>query len=71
MDALQFVYWLNGFMELSQPGSIKKDQIETIRDHIKLVLTKVTPNQFIAGANPFAVPTGECYLTQFQGANTC
>ena len=44
MDSIQFVYWLQGFAELNQ-GTPTDDQWKSIKDHLELVLTKVTPNQ--------------------------
>lgn len=55
MTAENFVYWLNGYLELDEVGSKAKGnntdlpnaltatQVKTIRDHLSLVLTKVTP----------------------------
>lgn len=47
MTSEQFVYWLQGFLELKEAGSEKIEldeaQIKCIKDHINLVLTKVTP----------------------------
>jgi hypothetical protein len=42
MDALQFAYWLQGFVELNgqQPTP---EQWQSIREHLQLVFKKVTP----------------------------
>lgn len=45
MTAENFVYWLNGFLEIGNPEVITKGQIQIIKDHIGLVLNKVTPNR--------------------------
>jgi len=45
MDSLQFIFWLQGFFEISNPKELTSDQIQVIRDHLQLVLTKVTPNR--------------------------
>ena len=42
MQPLNFVYWLQGFMELQNPYYLDEGQIKIIRDHINLVLTNVT-----------------------------
>lgn len=47
MNSQDFIYWLNGFMEIANPKSLDENQIKVIRDHIALVLTKVTPNVYI------------------------
>jgi len=48
MDAINFVYWMQGFLEL---GDIKKgmtpEQIQIVKDHIALVLHKVTPDRIL------------------------
>lgn len=43
MTPENFVYWLQGLMEIGNPESLNKEQIEIIKNHISLVLTKVTP----------------------------
>lgn len=43
MKALDFVYWLQGFLEIQNPQSISEDQVKIIKDHINLVLKKETP----------------------------
>ena len=42
MSPENFVYWLNGFVELngSQPN---EQQWESIKDHLQLVMNKKTP----------------------------
>ncbi len=44
MTAEQFTYWLQGFMETADPKSIDEKQTQIIKDHLKLVFTKVTPD---------------------------
>lgn len=43
MNAEQFVYWLNGFFELSDRNKLDSKQVQIIKDHLKLVFEKVTP----------------------------
>ncbi len=43
----QFVYWLQGFIETSNPKSINKEQTKIIKDHLNLVFNKVTPINYI------------------------
>jgi hypothetical protein len=42
MTAEQFTYWLQGFIETADPKSINEKQTQIIKDHLKLVFTKVT-----------------------------
>jgi hypothetical protein len=43
-----FCYWLQGYLELSQhldgPKGLNERQVEEIKNHLNIVLTKVTPN---------------------------
>jgi hypothetical protein len=43
MDAQNFAYWLNGFAELSGDNPPTKTQWKSIKEHLALVFTKVTP----------------------------
>jgi hypothetical protein len=45
MTAENFTYWLQGFLEIQNPEKINKTQVQIIKDHIALVLTKVTPDR--------------------------
>jgi len=44
-----FAYWLRGALELN-PEMLEKgmtpEQVQTVEDHLNLVLTKVTPDRF-------------------------
>jgi len=42
MTQEQFIYWLQGFMELSSEPLTKREQM--IKDHLKTIFHKVTPN---------------------------
>lgn len=50
MDALQFAYWLNGFVELNGAPP-NQQQWDSIKQHLGLVFTKVTPP-----VNPYCPP---------------
>lgn len=43
MNEKDFVYWLQGWIELEDPESISDKQLQIIKDHLKLVFDKVTP----------------------------
>lgn len=51
MTAEQFVYWLQGFMEVANPDTVGKNETQVIKDHLKLVFDKQTPDR-----HPFGVP---------------
>lgn len=40
----QFVYWLQGFLELADPKALSESQITIIREHLRTVFHKVTPD---------------------------
>lgn len=42
MEAMQFAYWLQGFAELNDKAPTA-EQWKSIREHLQLVFTKVTP----------------------------
>ena len=46
MTAEQFAYWLNGFIEMNPNAMITNTQWETLKDHLKTVFNKETPNRF-------------------------
>jgi hypothetical protein len=37
MTSRDFVYWLQGFFEVSKPLSLSNEQIEVIKNHLNLV----------------------------------
>lgn len=45
MHALEFCYWLQGFIEISNPQLIDESEIDIIKDHLQLVFNKVTPDR--------------------------
>ena len=40
-----FIYWLQGFFELSGATTLNEEQVKVIKEHIALVLHKVTPSK--------------------------
>jgi len=45
MTSEQFVYWLQGHLEISNTKSINEKELIIIRDHLALVFDKKTPNR--------------------------
>lgn len=45
MTPQDFVYWLQGFVELQNPDELTKEQWQTIKDHLVLATSKVTPTR--------------------------
>jgi hypothetical protein len=56
MTPEQFIYWLQGFLEIADPKKLDKNQIEIIKDHIALVMTKETPNRGSTQLQPPYLP---------------
>lgn len=38
MDPINFVYWLQGYLELTNDKELDENQVEIIKNHLKLVL---------------------------------
>lgn len=43
MTPEQFTYWLQGFFEMADPKSLTEEQTAMVREHLKTVFHKVTP----------------------------
>ena len=46
MNAKDFAFWLQGFVEMNPNAMPTLTQWQTIKDHLKLVFDKRTPNNF-------------------------
>lgn len=44
MTPEQFVYWLQGFAEVNESGTLSAHQWKVIQDHLKEVFVKKTPH---------------------------
>ena len=44
MTAEQLVYWLNGYFELSGATTLNEAQVKMLKEHLGLVVKKVTPS---------------------------
>ena len=49
MTTEQFVYWLQGFMEINDPDHIGPKETQIIKDHLALVFKKETPTRIGTG----------------------
>ncbi len=52
MESIEFTYWLQGFLELSETKTLDERQLQIVRDHLALVFTKVTPDRAIHVPKP-------------------
>lgn len=68
MSPRDFVYWLNGYLELSGSNTLTEAQVQTIKTHLALVFTQVTP--VIDPLYPNYPGTGEPF-PQFPGVTYC
>ena len=57
MNSESFTYWLQGFVELSDTDTISERQWLTIKDHLKLVFDKKTPDRSDFPKSPTLTPT--------------
>lgn len=44
MSPENFAYWLQGYFEISKSEELTKEQVQEIKDHLKLVFLKLTPS---------------------------
>lgn len=51
MNERDFFYWLQGFFEISETKTLSKKQVQVIKDHMKLVAEKQTPDR----SSPFTI----------------
>lgn len=58
MTPENFIYWLNGFFEISGCKNLTDEQVQIIKDHLKLVLQKKTPDLIINNNRPFDMGRG-------------
>lgn len=42
MTPENFCYWLQGFMELTNPNVLNENQVKILKEHLSLVFDKVT-----------------------------
>lgn len=61
MTERDFIYWLQGFLELSNASSMTPEQIKMIKDHLALVMNKATPFYPDPGQFPNYQSTGTPY----------
>jgi len=45
MGPKEFTYWLQGFFEIQNPEKLNKEHTQIIKDHLKLVFDKKTPDR--------------------------
>lgn len=45
MTERDFIYWLKGFLEISDPKRITEEQLKVIKDHLDLLFNKITPER--------------------------
>ncbi len=60
MSPEQFCYWLQGFLEISRQQGIDAVQAQVIKDHLKLVFKKETP-EYAPYFNPADFETPKTY----------
>jgi hypothetical protein len=56
MTPEQFVYWLQGFFELSKPENLTTEQVKEVKEHLDSVFKKF-PRQDAPVQNPHYIPT--------------
>lgn len=46
MNERDFIYWLRGLLEGGNVNTLTEEQVKTIKDHLALVVIKVTPDNY-------------------------
>lgn len=67
MTPENFTFWLQGFMEIQNPTTLDKDQIQIIKDHLDLVFNKVTPVRVPIAAPTIPIPISPPAPTTYPG----
>jgi len=66
MTAEQFTYWLQGFMEVADPARLGERETQMIKDHLKLVFDKQTPDRAPGLFDPtIPVPPNQWPITTY------
>lgn len=74
MTPEQFVYWLQGFVEMNPNAMLTGTQWTILKDHLKLVMNKQTPNRGVQIGPLGPIHPGQSpvdYLKQHQVVVTC
>ena len=61
-DPKSFAFWLTGFFELSGATTLNEQQVQVIKEHLALVMTKVTPST-VTPQTPVHLPYPPTYPT--------
>ena len=70
MNSESFTHWLQGFVELSDTDTISEKQWLMIKDHLKLVFDKKTPDRSITNIkSPYITPTDWTKVSDLIGKN--
>jgi hypothetical protein len=56
MTPENFCYWLQGFVEIGEPVTLSKQQLQVLKDHLKLVFDKKTPDYAPTSIGGIAYP---------------
>ena len=74
MTERDFIYWLQGYLEVSGTKKISAEQVQIIKDHLSLVLNKVTPiydQSIVTPLGPYLGGGGLFQTCQFGGRLGC
>jgi hypothetical protein len=70
MTPENFVYWLQGVLEIADPKQLDEKQIQIIKDHIKLILRKETPNYTTIKLSETCFKPNLCFCSKCNPAST-
>jgi hypothetical protein len=46
MEPINFIYWLQGYLEIQDPKAIDSEKVQIIKEHLALVLQKKTQKHY-------------------------
>lgn len=65
MTKENFTDWLHGFFELTDAEELTKDQVKSIKEHLRLVYTKVTASSIKISPPPNPLPKDRCRVDNY------
>lgn len=70
MTPENFVYWLQGYMEINDPKSLGEKETQIIKDHLQLVLKKETPTYSAVNGGIYGPIKSSESVSDFKMPNT-
>ena len=56
INSESFCYWLQGALEIMNPETLDKKQLQIVKDHLALVFKKITPDYTVTTTDTVTIP---------------